>query len=49
LADEEAARRYAKFLIQALVTQFGQAFVLTAFNYAQGENVGVELSAKYGT
>ena len=27
--------------------QFGQAFVLTAFNYAQGENVGVELSAKY--
>ena len=27
--------------------QFGQAFVLTAFNYAKGENVGVELSAKY--
>ena len=27
--------------------QFGQAFVLTAFNYAQGENIGVELSAKY--
>ena len=27
--------------------QFGAAFVLTAFNYAQGENVGVELSAKY--
>jgi outer membrane receptor protein involved in Fe transport len=27
--------------------QFGQAFVLTAFNYAQGENFGVELSAKY--
>lgn len=26
--------------------QFGQAFVLTAFNYAKGENVGVELSAK---
>ena len=25
--------------------QFGQALVLTAFNYAQGENVGVELSA----
>ena len=27
--------------------QFGQAFVLTAFNYAQGENVGVELSTEY--
>src|SRR6476620_11002662 len=27
--------------------QFGQAFVLTAFNYAQGENMGVELSTKY--
>ena len=27
--------------------QFGQAYVLTAFNYAKGENVGVELSAKY--
>jgi outer membrane receptor protein involved in Fe transport len=27
--------------------QFGQAFVLTAFNYANGENVGVELSTKY--
>src|SRR6516165_8596130 len=27
--------------------QFGQAFVLTAFNYAQGENFGVELSTKY--
>jgi outer membrane receptor protein involved in Fe transport len=27
--------------------QFGQAFVLTAFNYAKGENIGVELSAKY--
>jgi outer membrane receptor protein involved in Fe transport len=27
--------------------QFGQAFVLTAFNYAKAENVGVELSAKY--
>ena len=27
--------------------QFGAAYVLTAFNYAQGENVGVELSAKY--
>ena len=27
--------------------QFGAAFVLTAFNYAQGENVGIELSAKY--
>jgi hypothetical protein len=27
--------------------QFGAAYVVTAFNYAQGENVGVELSAKY--
>jgi len=27
--------------------QFGQAYVLTAFNYAEAENVGVELSAKY--
>jgi outer membrane receptor protein involved in Fe transport len=27
--------------------QFGAAFVLTAFNYAQGENVGIELSARY--
>jgi outer membrane receptor protein involved in Fe transport len=27
--------------------QFGQAFVLTAFNYAQGENAGVELPTKY--
>jgi len=27
--------------------QFGAAYVLTAFNYARGENVGVELSAKY--
>jgi outer membrane receptor protein involved in Fe transport len=27
--------------------QFGQAFVLTAFNYAKAQNVGVELSAKY--
>ena len=27
--------------------QFGQAFVLTAFNYAQGENFGIELSTKY--
>ena len=27
--------------------QFGAAYVLTAFNYAQGENVGVELSTKY--
>jgi outer membrane receptor protein involved in Fe transport len=27
--------------------QFGAAYVLTAFNYAKGENVGVELSAKY--
>ena len=27
--------------------QFGAAYVLTAFNYAQGENVGVEFSAKY--
>jgi len=27
--------------------QFGAAYVLTAFNYAQGENIGVELSAKY--
>jgi hypothetical protein len=26
--------------------QFGAAYVLTAFNYAQGENVGVELSAE---
>jgi outer membrane receptor protein involved in Fe transport len=27
--------------------QFGQAYVLTAFNYARGENVGVELKANY--
>jgi outer membrane receptor protein involved in Fe transport len=27
--------------------QFGQAYVLTAFNYARGENVGVELKASY--
>ena len=27
--------------------QFGQAYVLTAFNYDQAENIGVELSAKY--
>jgi len=27
--------------------QFGAAYVLTAFNYAQGENIGVELSTKY--
>ena len=27
--------------------QFGAAYVLTAFNYAQGENAGVELSTKY--
>ena len=27
--------------------QFGAAYVLTAFNYAQGENFGVELSTKY--
>jgi outer membrane receptor protein involved in Fe transport len=27
--------------------QFGQAYVLTAFNYAYGENVGVELKANY--
>ena len=27
--------------------QFGAAYVLTAFNYAQGENIGVELSSKY--
>lgn len=27
--------------------QFGAAYILTAFNYARGENVGVELSAKY--
>ena len=26
---------------------FGAAYVLTAFNYEKGENVGVELSAKY--
>jgi len=26
--------------------QFGAAYVLTAFNYAEGENIGVELSAK---
>ena len=27
--------------------QFGAAYVLTAFNYAHGENEGVELTAKY--
>ena len=27
--------------------QFGAAYVLTAFNYEKGENIGVELSAKY--
>jgi outer membrane receptor protein involved in Fe transport len=27
--------------------QFGAAYVLTAFNYAEAENAGVELSAKY--
>jgi outer membrane receptor protein involved in Fe transport len=27
--------------------QFGAAYVLTAFNYARGENEGVELKAKY--
>jgi outer membrane receptor for Fe3+-dicitrate len=27
--------------------QFGQAYVLTAFNYARGNNYGVELTAKY--
>ncbi len=27
--------------------QFGAAYVLTAFNYAEGRNVGVELSTKY--
>jgi hypothetical protein len=27
--------------------QFGQAYVLTAFNYAKGENEGVELKLKY--
>jgi len=27
--------------------QFGAAYVLTAFNYAKGKNVGVEFSAKY--
>jgi outer membrane receptor protein involved in Fe transport len=27
--------------------QFGAAYVLTAFNYAEGQNVGVELSTKY--
>jgi hypothetical protein len=27
--------------------QFGQAYVLTAFNYAKGNNYGVELTAKY--
>ncbi len=27
--------------------QFGAAYVLTAFNYAKGNNYGVELSAKY--
>ena len=27
--------------------QFGAAYVLTAFNYAHGQNVGVELKAKY--
>jgi len=27
--------------------QFGQAYILTAFNYARGENVGVELKANY--
>jgi outer membrane receptor protein involved in Fe transport len=27
--------------------QFGQAYVLTAFNYARGENVGVEFKANY--
>ena len=27
--------------------QFGQAYVLSAFNYARGENVGVELKANY--
>lgn len=27
--------------------QFGAAYILTAFNYARGENTGVELTAKY--
>jgi len=27
--------------------QFGQAYVLTAFNYAKGENIGVEAKAKF--
>jgi outer membrane receptor protein involved in Fe transport len=27
--------------------QFGAAYVLTAFNYAKGKNVGTEISAKY--
>src|SRR6476659_796219 len=27
--------------------QFGAAYVLTAFNYAKGENIGLEVSAKH--
>ena len=44
-ASVDAYYKKAKNLIDD--GQFGQAFVLTAFNYAQGENVGVELSTKY--
>jgi outer membrane receptor protein involved in Fe transport len=44
-ASIDAYYKKAKNLIDD--GQFGQAFVLTAFNYAQGENVGVELSTKY--
>ena len=44
-ASIDAYYKKAKNLIDD--GQFGQAFVLTAFNYAQGENVGVELATKY--
>ena len=44
-ASVDAYYKKAKNLIDD--GQFGQAFVLTAFNYAQGENVGVELATKY--
>jgi outer membrane receptor protein involved in Fe transport len=44
-ASVDAYYKKAKNLIDD--GQFGQAFVLTAFNYAQGENMGVELSTKY--
>ncbi len=41
----DAYYKHAKNLIDD--GQFGAAYVLTAFNYEEGENYGIELSAKY--